>query len=136
MTTHQLPSKKKYHRQTHGQNAKCWVLASSPSSPLIHSRISQAISFLIVLAQRMSDGKPVELRNQLLGAAVEFLQCSVLYFVYALDLTHQKFGIADELKRLVSMRQRILKRSDQPLILRKIVGLVSQVFAERCDFLP
>ena len=56
---------------------------------------------------------------------------AVLHLVDAFDLAHQQFRIADHLERFVSMLDGILQRRNQALILRKVVGLVTQVLAER-----
>ena len=98
---------------------------------LVHSLIRQIVCFAIVLAQGVIDGEPVQLCNQLFGAAVEFLQRQVFHFVDALDLSYQQLRVADQLERFVSMLNGVLQRCDQALIFREVIGLVTEVLAER-----
>ncbi len=65
---------------------------------------------------------------------MKFLQRCVLYLVYAFDLTHQQFRVAYYFERLVSVLDRVLKRRDQALILREIIGLMTEILAERGNF--
>ena len=106
-----------------------------PSCTFIHRGVSQAVSFLIVLSQRMADGKPIQLRDQLLSAAMEFLQRGILYLVNALDLAHQQFGVTDYFESPVSVFERVLQRSNQSLILGEVVGLMSKIFTKRGQLL-
>ena len=62
---------------------------------------------------------------------MQVFQHRVLYFVNALDLPHQQFGIADYLERFVSVLHRIFQRRDQRLVLGEVVGLVAEVLAQR-----
>ena len=64
---------------------------------------------------------------------MQILQRRILHFVNALDLPHQQLRIADQLERLGTVLDRIFERSDQSLILGKIVGLVAEIFAQRRD---
>src|SRR5450432_1295060 len=66
---------------------------------------------------------------------MKFLQCGILYFINAFDLPDEKFRIADHLERFVTIFSRIFKRGDQALVLGDVIGLVSQVFAQRRHFL-
>ena len=101
----------------------------------IHRLIGEVVSFAIVFAQSVIDGKPVQLSNQLLGAGVEFLQRGILDLVDALDLAHQQLGVADDFEGFVSVLDRILERCNQTLVFGEIVGLVAEILAERGNFL-
>jgi hypothetical protein len=108
--------------------------AAGSSCTLVHRLIRQLVRFAVVFSQRVVDGEPLQLRNQLFGAGVKFLQRQVLHFVDAFDLPYQEFGIAYDLERFVSVLDGILERRNQTLIFREVVGLVTQVLAERGNF--
>ena len=106
------------------------------SHAFVHGGVGQAVGFFVVAAENVADGKPAELCNQFFGASVEVLQCGILDFVDALDLPYQQFGVADHLERLVAVGHGILECGDQALVLSKIVGLMTKIFAERGNFSP
>ena len=66
---------------------------------------------------------------------MKFLKGCVLHLVDAFDLAHQQFGVTDHLQRFVSVLNGILQRGNQALVLRKVVGLMTEVLAERGNFL-
>src|SRR5579872_1601657 len=66
---------------------------------------------------------------------MQILQRRILHLVDALDLPHQQLRVANEFQRLRTMLDCIFQSSNQPLILREVVGLMAQVLAERGDLL-
>src|SRR5712691_481289 len=99
----------------------------------VHRFVCQAVGFLVVLAEGMADGEPVQLVDQFFGTRVQILQREILDLVNAFNLSHQQFGVADQLEGFGAMLQRVFEGGDQALILREVVGLVAEIFAERGD---
>src|ERR1700678_4058429 len=104
------------------------------SHAFVHGFVGQAVRLLIVFAEGVADGKPIQLRDQLFGASVQVAQRGILYFVDAFDLANQQLGIADQFERLRAVLKRVFESTDQALVLGEIVGLVAEIFAESCDF--
>ncbi len=107
------------------------LLASSHA--FVHSFIGQSVGIPIVFAESVADGKPFQLSDQFLGAAVEILQHRVLHFVDAFDLADQQLGIANQLQSFGAVLDGVFEGRDQALILGKIVRLVAEVFTEMGD---
>ena len=99
----------------------------------IHGFVRQAVGFPVVFAQGVADGEPVQLGDQISCASMEVFQRGVLDFVNPFDLADQKFGVADHAKGFRSVLDGVLKRSDQPLVLSEVVGLVAEILAESGD---
>src|SRR5262245_35552350 len=86
---------------------------STPSHATVHRFICEAIGLLIVLAQGVADGKPVQLNNQLLGSRVEILQRRILDLIDALDLPDQQLRIADYFEGARAVFKGVLKGSNE-----------------------
>jgi hypothetical protein len=100
----------------------------------VHGLVGQAVGFLIVFAESVADGEPVELGDQFFGAAVEILECGIFYFVDAFDLADEEFGVADEFEGFGAVLDGVFEGGDEALIFGEVVGLVAEVFAEGADF--
>jgi hypothetical protein len=100
---------------------------------LVHSGICQPIGFLVVGAQNVVDGEPIQLIGQSLCLGMQFLQGRTLDLVRSLHLPHHQLRVAYHLQRLGAMLQRVLKRRQQPPIFGVIVGLMTEILAQGSD---
>lgn len=105
-------------------------------SPSIHCLVRQPIRSLVVFPQRMTDFEMLKAPDQLLRLLVKLAQFRMTHLVDALHLPHHQFGIADHVERLDLVFGGVTERRNQPLILRIVVGMVSQVFAKLGDRMP
>src|SRR5690348_1662955 len=96
----------------------------------IESQISQRISVAILFAPDMLDGEVGKLARELCGAFVERLQFSALYFVTALDLSDQKFGIAANAQGGNAVADGVIEGGEQRVVFGNIVRLAAQFFGK------
>src|SRR6267378_1507246 len=107
--------------------------AALSRAPAIHSFVRQSVGIHIVLAECMTNLKVFELADQSLRFFIELAQLRMLNLIDALHLADHEFRITDYLERPDAMRVRITQDAEQSLILRVVVGVVPEIFAEFGD---
>src|SRR5919108_4574016 len=78
----------------------------------------------------MLDGKPVQLPDQFLRSPMKLLQGGTFDLVLPPNLLYQQLRIANDLKCLAAIVQRILQSGEQPVVLGIVIGLPAKILTE------
>lgn len=97
---------------------------------LVEGEIGKAVSIAIQFAANMLDGKVIELAREFRSAFVKRPQVRAFYFVPALHLANQEFGIAANAQRANAVAGGIIERGKQRKIFGDIVRLPADIFCQ------
>src|SRR5579872_4860851 len=81
--------------------------------PAIHGIVCESVGLAVLLPEHVPDIKPVQLRDELLGAPVKINQRRIFHLILPAQLPHQQLRVADHLESFVPVIHRVLQRGQQ-----------------------